>query len=885
MAAGKVNQEEVLARLKIDVRSLLISSKVGLEPEQLRRDYKAMTGHPMPLKVLGFRNVLDMVKEMPDVVTVNFRPDGTSFLKAVGDESTKNIEALVAKQRTPKTNKNVSRRGVRHFFPSHFHPTQFVVLPRRGRPPPALHAQLRGQLRILLTQGPIRLVDLETCFFRCFGFPLRADAYGFYSIGEMLEASADLVVIQQTRMGSVLGLRAQMSTSRERDPRDQISRNPLGKVPVKQSPPNKPFTETVPGSVSNNTTSGSCKTKMMEKKQEVDQELRQEGHLFQERVMKLEKDLHQQILENGVAGTISQELKDKLRKVVRQNGGGVSVQDLPAEYKRLFGEDLPVSQNSFVSVTELVSAMNDTFHLKPGESDSGQHWIVTDIQDSDDIQLESKETENDVKQPSRDFYFSCKKSAWEDGLEEDTGNSTMDDKDEEQELNNNSKIYEMVSDKYPTIQVHCSPGVPPDAIQGQSLKPPTCHASKELIEVMVEHVESPGNFYLRFCKPEQVRALEDMIIEMRQRYTCPDVSEQYRLPERYVRRGQLCCVSPKGMWFYRVVIHQIISPTQVEVYYVDYGEMNVEQTANLKFLKSCYSILPAQAVPATLCGIKPIARSWTAEATASFKKLCCDRILVGALHSYTGDVLQLYLCDTRTNEDIYAHTVLLSQGHGTACSPSVSASLCTEVSPVSLYLGKEMADLPAVEEEAASSQTPSSMCHQSVSASPKVEEELPALEFIGEPETSPPTQATDADPFETPLDDETLSSWELGLFTRSPPSSRLTPTSSPLQPPDPILTETSPAHCAAQANMSRVTPSTTPPSVNSSSYQTPTKEEHSPKVPSPWFERQPLILRNLSLHTPNLNPGVSIPSFHQYWSPGIMFPVFGGKIQPPQKTT
>lgn len=49
--------------------------------------------------------------------------------------------------------------------------------------------------------------------------------------------------------------------------------------------------------------------------------------------------------------------------------------------KRLYGEDLLLLQNGFVSVTELVDAMSDTFDLKEAENDTGQPWIVSIIQD------------------------------------------------------------------------------------------------------------------------------------------------------------------------------------------------------------------------------------------------------------------------------------------------------------------------------------------------------------------------------------------------------------------------------------------------------------------------------------------------------------------------
>ncbi|XP_072294132.1 tudor domain-containing protein 5 [Eucyclogobius newberryi] len=737
-----MDQDVVLSKLKKDVRSLLLSSKVGLEPEQLRRDYTSMLGHPMPLRQLGFRNILDMVKNMPDVASIVFRPDGTIYLSAASDETTRNLQELVSRQRTSQADrKRLQRRSGSFFSPRYIHcPNQaFVFLPRRGRAPPAVPAPLRAQLRILLSQGPVRLAQLESSFLRCFGHPLRVYSYGFYSTAEMLEAASDLLVVRQSRLGSELALRGQMlprplfTVSRPRAPEPPTA--PVPQVPqVPQARPDVLEREPAPGlpatpglmrALSEESSGGGSMPELIEDGRD-GRDGQEEHQCFEDRVLKLEEEFRQQIQENGVAGTISQDLKDKLQQVVARFPEGVSVHDLPVEYQAAFGEELPLLESGFVSVTELVGAMTDVFHLRAdGHDGDSNSWTVTGLRGEDGARTASRSEADGFKLPPTSFYFSSAASRW-DG--QDKGEDEDQEGEDQEEMAALEPFDELDSSTqpqettYPSIEVHRCPIVPLDALQCQRLQPPTQRALRELVSVFVEEVDTPGNFYVRFNETEEAHAMEDMMIEMRRCYTCPEVSERYRLPRRFVRRGQACCVSPKGMWFYRVVVHQVLGPSKVRVYYVDFGAVAEVQTSQLKFLKSCYSVLPAQAVPASLAGIKPTAGLWSSEATEHFQRLCSDQTLVGALDCYSGDVLLLYLCDTHTDEDLYVHSALLQKGHGTACSPSASTKLCQRATPISLYLGDGMVELLEPEEAAAWAEQPGDAQQE--------DEELPELEFI-----------------------------------------------------------------------------------------------------------------------------------------------------------
>ncbi|XP_061619742.1 tudor domain-containing protein 5-like isoform X2 [Phyllopteryx taeniolatus] len=601
MSADMSNKEQVFAQLKKDVRSLLISSKLGLDPNQLTRDYGNMLGCPMPLQLLGFGNVLDMAAAMPDVLSVSRGVNGVALLKAVSDTSTKHIEELVAKQRNPKKR-------------NHFH--QYQPSPLQHHPFLSIHT-LRAQLKILLCQGPLKLCDLNACYLRCFHRPLLPCEFGFDTLGGMLEAVADLIFVQPSNMGLIVSLRENaMPTNhyglfytpnwvKTRPPKYSHGRRP------KQGKPSEP--------------PSSQPTAVAERKdQEADLELSQKPVL-----------------------------------------------------ERPSGKDAPPIENSH-------------FPVRPAEGDNG-HCTVVDLGSVGQRAHGGGEIKGEGDR--------CAARARQD---------------ETSEISEDSRTPEESAATPPAAEVRHGSAIARDVLGTQRLKRPTPHGVRDLAAVRVEHVESPGHFYVSFVESDEARALQDLMFEMRRCYTCSEVSEHYRLPQRLVRRGQACCVSAIGFWFYRVVIRQVVSATRAEVYFVDYGNTTTVHSADLKFLRARFSVLPAQAVPSSLAGIKPITGTWTPEATSSFQELCSHHVLAGALYSYVGDVLQLYLCDTRTSDDVYVHDVLLSQGHAVACAPPAGAALCAEDSPVTLYLGDGSVDP-----------------QEDVAVSLKVEDdEMPDLELI-----------------------------------------------------------------------------------------------------------------------------------------------------------
>ncbi|XP_057711462.1 tudor domain-containing protein 5-like [Corythoichthys intestinalis] len=573
MSTEKVNKAKIMDDLKKNVRSLLISSKTGLDPRQLMQDYANMLGHPMPLNILGFSNVVHMAMAMPDVVYVQQNFGGYPLLKAVSDPSTLHIEKLVAKQRMSK----------RKTIP----PVRPLILPI---------AIFRAQLKQLLYQGPMMLSDLRDRYMQQFGFFLFPHKFGFKTLREMLYAVADMIFIFPAKNSDIIVLRENAWN----DPPFWDRRNQFPNLT--QSCASISFHQERP------------------KRQPATVKKGLEADPPRSQTMVLESPSNE---ENTLVGNSHCPTVPAEEHVQQCNAAADCVETRVDSSQADGGGQCETFSLNEVSPEE--GKINGDC-----EGGAGQNEILNTIEDS--------------------------KASESAGI----GSASE-------------------------ICIH-----PVDVLRDERLREPTRHCSRRMEAVQVEHVVSPGHFYISFPESTDASALLNMMLKMKQFYLFPGVSESYKLPERFIRPGQECCVKIADFWFYRVTIKQITSDSQVEVYLVDYGDTYTVNSADLKFLKTCFSVLPAQAVLSTLAGIKPTSGDWTPEATYSFQYMC-NHILVGLLDCYIGDVLQIYLCDTRTSEDKYIHRALMSEGHAVPCRlPVFTESKEEEMPALELIVNSNM---------------------------------------------------------------------------------------------------------------------------------------------------------------------------------------------------
>ncbi|XP_051714201.2 tudor domain-containing protein 5 isoform X1 [Oryctolagus cuniculus] len=686
-------QERIQECLRKEIRSLLISTKDGLTPQQLEKEYLLMVGSHLPLRVLGYRSTMELVLDMPDAVSVCPCGDGTVILKAIPDESTKGIASLVAKQRSSHKVRNSMQKGRAGVCSG---PSSHRRVPYRGRVPPILPAAVKSELKDLLALSPVLLSDFDKAFLKRFGRTFQYVQYGFLSMFEVLNAASDVISVEQTRAGSLLTLKKSVSEEKQR-------RWAAGKIFT------QPF-RMKQGSYSSGCPAAKARFSQpasnMEPPRQVwtgdktprlNVETSRLTHT--EKLNQLENSFKSVLAQIGPGGTISPELKQKIKFVVSKFPDGLFISKLLREFEITFKEQLSPKKLGFLNVVELVGALSDILRVE--FRDGEQDLLVFDADarpPAPDGAVSSGRNSSLVQSDKKTEAKVCISSPPRNSLSTAATKETTWDFPAKNHREPEQKVYKKPNLVVKPLQLQidinnsqlnlpvANHDIPPDAVREKKLcrLPPL--DTSTLVGVFVEYIISPSQFYIRIYSRDSSELLEDMMIEMRRCYSNQLVSDRYVMPECFIQPGHLCCVRiSEDKWWYRVIVHRVLGKQEVEVFYPDFGNIGAVQKSSLRFLKCCYTKLPAQAIPCSLAWVRPVEEHWTSRAILQFQKLCGLKPLVGVVDEYIDGILNIFLCDTSSNEDVYFHHVLRTEGHAIVCRENVPSKGFRDLNPLALY--------------------------------------------------------------------------------------------------------------------------------------------------------------------------------------------------------
>ncbi|XP_054165087.1 decapping and exoribonuclease protein-like [Oppia nitens] len=107
------SQDDLLIETKQIISSLVIPHPNGVSLKTLCNEYLEMEGKDLPFKELGFSNLTNLLKSMPDVVRPSFEDNISIMLFPVVNESTEHIVDMVSNQSHRGLNKKLKRKGLK----------------------------------------------------------------------------------------------------------------------------------------------------------------------------------------------------------------------------------------------------------------------------------------------------------------------------------------------------------------------------------------------------------------------------------------------------------------------------------------------------------------------------------------------------------------------------------------------------------------------------------------------------------------------------------------------------------------------------------------------------------------------------------------------------
>lgn len=683
MSDPALKKEEI----KKHVRALLLSSPAPLTVKEFERDFYSFIGTRLAFKEIGYTTLEDFLRDIDDAVTISYK-NGLMILKAKADETTKHIEKLVSKQKVGNKKKYAVYRS-RGVVPPRFYQgsTGNRYPPRQvATSQPVVPAYVKKQVKEIFRSFPdgIPVHQLDSAFSRVYGTGINYCNYGFQNQNEFLQSMKDIVKVEELYKGEWLVLPVDFSAKpptryRQNAPEEDNILN------EQQIPANRQKNI----STQNQKRPSKGRGRRRENSGDIDGGVQHDSRSVTSADYCSNKDLEREIQE-----------------VLEKKPEGIWASRFPYEFTEVHGKPLDYREHGYLSVIDFLSAMPDIVRaVRP--SPCGD-WMLFDArlpepktQDSEKLhrqqyigktlQAETKEAIRIILNsrpsgiPVKDFPEVFKEQTDRKLPVHDLGFDSPEDlflsiADSVLQLAYNGKellMYSMDVELGETDQDIAS-SVPAE-VQNADDDPadvvgPGCHFvpvmlpdPEQYVDLYVTNIVNPGLFWIMLRHKTKSLALEALMDKLDEVYDKNLETDAYRMPESLMVPGQICAaLFPEDNNWHRGVITGSNDAGFIEVYYVDYGNTNFVTKSSIRFLKSEFITLPAQAVQARLANTHPVSGvsgKWKNKSRSRLLELTCHRPLVGYVCDIKSQKMSLCLTDTNQPDvDIHVNDVLVSEG-------------------------------------------------------------------------------------------------------------------------------------------------------------------------------------------------------------------------------
>ncbi|XP_078589209.1 tudor domain-containing protein 1-like isoform X2 [Branchiostoma floridae x Branchiostoma japonicum] len=261
--------------------------------------------------------------------------------------------------------------------------------------------------------------------------------------------------------------------------------------------------------------------------------------------------------------------------------------------------------------------------------------------------------------------------------------------------------------------------------------PPPPQDPQEDFGFLITHIDSPASFYGQVGLGADMKEVAvDLARKMELIAGLPEAISQNKQEPYMPRVGELCCAlwEMDGMW-YRAEVMEVMSNSQLKVFFLDYGNTETVTTANTRPIPESFTQCPALAMHCKLAGVSPVSSDrWSQQATKCFKDLTKDKLLMGTPMAREGDVLSVELKDFATGAKVSEEMVQAGAAVSSARPPAQSPAATPAAMPVqpSLFTpGKPAGDSCRSPSEQLQRRSPTPPVQLSSSPSPQSHELQP----------------------------------------------------------------------------------------------------------------------------------------------------------------